>query len=351
MMNREPFEPPGRQDARNGIRSLFLKKPWVFSASWRLGGKWVFLSGLLIFSSCFSTAFPQTDTAKSGSLFPHLLLCDKAKNRILHVARGKVTWDYSLDGPLLDVQPQPLVERYLVTGGTQKVFLLRKVWKGCRVIWDWSQMEGVSIPSAVAVDWDPKGEPDLILAADAAGDRIFLADAKSKNVKVRWEYKLPAAPLRVRVCPDSNNFLVLLKDSTVEEIQYQEDKVVWSLGPEAGLKGVCDAVRGPWGHTYVAETSTGDVACFDHLKNPVWRLHLPFAPAHSFQNASLSLYKKKGKRTLMVAAHWEEVGGRNVIYLLNAETGKVMEWSDRSGKSGYPPLLMAVPDLATYERK
>src|SRR6185295_18101066 len=118
----------------------------------------------------------------------------------------------------------------------------------------------------------------LVLAADSKNQRLFLADPQSKSIKIRWEYKLPAPPLSVRVCPDSNNIFTVLKDSTILEILYQEDKVVWSLGKEQGLHDVRDAVRGPWGNTYVAEGSEGLILCFDPLKKLVWKTHFPFAP-------------------------------------------------------------------------
>ncbi len=294
----------------------------------------------------------QMEQAKPKSLLPPLLICEKGKNRLTHVnSHGKLDWDYDLEGPPLDVQPQPS-GHFLVTGGPQQVFLLRKVWKGCRVLWDWEGLEGISIQSAVATEWDQDGDPSLVLAADSLGQRLVLAEAKKKGTKIRWEYKLPAPALMVRVCPDSNNFLVLLNDSTLEEILYQEDKVVWSLGKEDGLKYVRDAVRGPWGQTYVADGAEGLLLCFDPRKKTVWKTHLPFAPSASFQDITLSLYKKNGKRLLMAAVHWAGgSGAQDVIYLLNAETGKVISWSDRPEKGSYPSFHKAVPDLPLYGHK
>ncbi|HEY5038664.1 MAG TPA: hypothetical protein VIJ93_06280, partial [bacterium] len=208
--------------------------------------------------------------------------------------------------------------------------------------------------SAVAVDWSPNGEPSLILAADTQNQKLFLAEAKSNGVKIRWEYKLPAPPRTVHVCPDTGNFLVTLQDSTVEEIFFQEDKVAWSLGKENGLKDVRDAVRNPWAQTFVADASGGLILCFDPGKNILWKTRLPFTGDHAFEEMALSLYKKNGKRMVMASVHLSPGGGpgaRDILYLLNAETGKVIAWSDRPEKGDYPALLKAVPDIAVYQKK
>jgi hypothetical protein len=274
----------------------------------------------------------QTLSPKLKSFFPPLLLCEKNKNILVRDIHGKTDWEYSLQGPLWDVQPQPS-GRYLVTGGSQKVFLLRKVWKGFRVLWDWSQLDGIDVESAVAADWGLDGNPSLILAADRGNQRIFLAEAKSKGIKIRWEYKLAAIPLRVHLCPDSGNFLVVLKDSAVEEIEFQEDKLAWSLGKENGLHDVRDAVRDPWAHTYVVDAWEKGVLCFDSDKNLVWKTKLPFIGSNGVENMSLALFKKNGKRILMAAVHLSGEGSLSpdVIYLLNTDTGKVLERPSREG--------------------
>lgn len=298
----------------------------------------------------FGTVLAQDEPPKAP--LPWLLLCGKKQDTLTHVVKGKIDWEYDLDGPLLDVQPQPMTDHYLVTGGTHQVSLIRKVWKGCRVLWDWEKLEGISIQSAVAADWDANGMPTLILAGDASGPRLFLADAKSQNVKIRWEYKLPAEPLRVHICPDTGNFLVVLKDSSVQEIFFQEDKVAWSMGKEAGAKDIRDAVRDPWAKTYIADAAEGSVLCLDPSRNLAWKTHLPFAPG-SFQDMTLSLFKKNGKRMVMASVHFSGTGkvAQDVIYLLSAETGNVLAWSDRLEKGGYPSFSKAVPDLAVYQKK
>lgn len=312
--------------------------------------KFIILSMAFLLPVGVTTARP--DIASPKIPFPSLVLCGMHKNTIIHLRRGKVDWDYVLDGPLKDIQPLPQDGRYLVTGGPKQVFLMRKVWKGCRVIWDWSALQGISVESAVAANWDENDNPTLILAADSLQPRLFLADAKTKDPKIRWEYKLPAAPLRVHLCTDSGNFLVVLKDSTVQEVYYQEDKVAWQLGKEDGLKDVRDAVRDPWANTYVADAAVGDVLCFGPKKKLNWKTHLPFAPG-PFKEMSLSLFRANHKRMVMAAVHFGGKGevSRNVIYLLNSETGKVVEWNDHDDKGGYPAFFKAVPDKAEYYKK
>jgi hypothetical protein len=308
----------------------------------------------LLFSPV-NRALSQTqspDPPKVKSYFPPLLICDKTYNMLIHSTHGKIDWKYELDGPLLDVQPQPSQDRYLVTGGSQQVFLLRKVRKGCLVLWNWGKLQDISVVCAVTAEWGMDGDPSLILAGDARNQRLFLAEARSHGVKIRWQYKLPAPPNAVHICPDNGNFLTTLKNATVKEIFFQQDKVVWELGKEQGLKNPCDAVRDPRGRTYVADAAEGNVLCFDSSKKTVWTTHLPFAPG-SFENISLALYKKKGKRLVMASVHYTgaERKAQNVIYLLSLETGKVMSWSDKLERGGYPDFIKAVPDLAVYQKK
>ncbi|HVZ79877.1 MAG TPA: hypothetical protein VHE12_03650 [bacterium] len=295
----------------------------------------------------------KTPVDPAGKFLPDLVLCGKKHDGLIHVRKEKVDWDWALDGPVLDVQPQPAYETYLVTGGSGKVSLVRKVWKGCKVLWDWSALSGVSVVSAVVADWDEKDKPTLVLGADASGPRLFLADARAHETKVRWSYKLPAAPLRVHLCTDNGNFLVTLGDGTVQELHFQEDKVVMTLGQGDGLQKPLDAVRDPWANTYVADAGRGDVLCFDPKRKVLWTVHLPFAPGKP-EAMALSLYRKMEKRMLMASVHFS--GGnsetaQDVIYVINTATGGVLAWSDKTEKGGYPSFTKAVPDRAEYLKK
>jgi hypothetical protein len=294
----------------------------------------------------------QTKTLAVKSLLPDLILCGKKHNSLFHIRRGKMNWDCPFDGPLKDVQPQPQAGTYLVTGASQQVALIEKIWKGCKTIWDWTDLDGIAVESAVVADWDEKDNPTLILAADSLNQRLFLADAKSKNSQIRWVYKLPAPPRRVHLCTESGNFLVTLKDSTVEEVFFQEDKVVMTLGKADGLMDARDAVRDPWANTYVADAAQGDILSFGPKKQLNWKTHLPFAPG-PIGEMSLALFRKEHKRLVMAAVHFtgKEDVSHNVVYILNSETGKVLAWNDHDEKGGYPAFSKAVPDRAEYYKK
>jgi hypothetical protein len=299
---------------------------------------------------CLFLAAPSgAETSKIP--IPSLLLCEKNKNTVAHVVHNKVDWSYELDGPLKDVQPQP-DGTMLITGGTKQVSLVRRYWKSFLVIWDWDKLDTGVVESAVAADWDTNGHPALILAADSKNPRLFLAEARTHEVKIRWEYKLPSAPRTVHLCPDSGNFLVILKNSEVEEIDYQNDKEVWSLGKNDGFKDIRDTVRDPWARTYVADAVKGSITCLDPHKKSQWETHLPFAPG-AFQEMALSLFRKNNKRLLLASVHF--AGGSrktgNVVYLLNTETGKVLDWSDRLEKSFYPDFFKATLNEAFYYQK
>ena len=311
-----------------------------------------FLLGFFWIFVFFQPVLAQTKAPSPQTLLPDLILCGKKHNSLFHIRRGKMNWDYSLDGPLKDVQPQPQVGTYLVTGASQQVALIQKIWKGCKIIWDWSDFEGIAVESAVVANWDEKDNPALVLAADSLNERLFLADAKSKDPKIRWEYKLTAPPRRVHLCTDSGNFLVTLKNSTVEEVYFQEDKVVFTLGPADGLKDARDAVRDPWANTYVADAAQGDVLSFGPKKQVNWKTHLPFAPG-PIGEMSLALFRKEHKRLVMAAVHFtgKEDVSHNVIYILNSETGKVLAWNDHDEKGGYPAFSKAAPDAASYYKK
>jgi hypothetical protein len=288
---------------------------------------------------------------KSIPAFPSMVLCTQ-KGHVAHAVQNKIDWEYDGDGTAVEVQPQLAPGRVLVTGGSRQVHLMRKVDSGFRVIWDWSGLEGVSIVSAVAADWDLKGEPSLILGADVLGKRLILAEAKSTGVKIRWQFQLTDTPLKVRLCPDSGNFLVLLDNGSIEEIQYQEDKLVWEWDSSQGASRLLDALRGPQGDTFGVQAD-GTVLCVKPDKTIAWKSILPFQTAgRKLVQSSLSLFKKYGRHWLMVSAHdLKGPGATDILYVLDLESGKVAAISDHLGKEVYPPLISAVPDELSNGRK
>ncbi len=305
------------------------------------------LRSLMLLLALGLTTFSEA-AGKASIPLPSLLLCESGKAAIAHVVHNQVDWTYDLDGPLKDVQPEP-DDTFLVAGGTKQVSLVKRVWKSFRVIWDWGKVNTGTIESAAAADWDTNGHPTLVVAADSKNPRLFLAEARSNGVKIRWEYKLPVAPRLVHLCPDSGNFLVILKDSTVKEIYFQEDKEVWSLGKADGFKDIRDLVRDPWARTYVADAAKGSITCLDPHKKTLWETHLPLAPG-AFQDMALSLFRKHNKRLLLASVHFADNRG-DVVYLLNTETGKVLQWSDRTAKGPYPHFFKATLNEAFYYQK
>jgi hypothetical protein len=288
---------------------------------------------------------------KKVPTLPPLVLCTQ-KGHVAHVSHGGVDWEYDRDGQAKGIQTQPAVGRVLVVGGPRQVCLIRKVDSGVRVLWDWSSLEGVSIVSAVGAEWDLKGEPSLILGADALGKRLILAEAKSMGTKLRWEYALPSPPLKVKVCPDDGNFLVLLENGAVEEIQFQENKVIWQRGPSSDGGLALDLLRDPGGNTFFLQ-SDGEALSIQKDLTVAWNVRLPYQDEKRKPNSgSLSLFKNKGRRWLMVSIHdGVGPGATDLVYLLNAENGKVVDFSDHLGKEAYPPLVSAQPAEPFYFRK
>jgi hypothetical protein len=300
---------------------------------------------------CFPADRAGAGLKKRTPAFPALVLCTQ-KGHVAHVLQNKIDWEYDGDGLAREIQPQPAESRVLVTGGSRRVYLLRKVDSGLRVVWDWSGLEGVSIVSAAAADWNLKGEPSLILAADVLEKRLILAEAKSTGVKVRWQFPLPGQPLKVRLCPDSGNFLVLMADGALKEIQFQQDKLAWEWAAPRGSVPVQDILRGPSGETYALQAD-GTVFCLKPDKTIGWKARLPFQnKERKMGQGALSLFKKYGRRWLMVSAHdLQGPGAVDVLYLVDPESGKVESFSDHLGKEVYPALLSAVPDEPFYYRK
>lgn len=312
--------------------------------------KKILLCALCVFVVQFAAAQETEDKGMSDPNWPAILVMGR-EGGLIWSTFGKVDQEAEVAGPLLDVQPQYLNEHYLLVGGESQVALVKKVWKGVQPVWDWKAMEGVSIVSAVATNWEQDDRPSLVLAADAATPRIFLAEAKARP-KVKWEYKLPAKPLSVRVCPDTGNFLVTMEGSLIQEVFFEEDKVVWSIGPEEGLKDARSAIRGPWAKTYVADASDGMIYAFNPRKDLFWKVKLPFIPSLPMGEVHLSLFKKKPKRILMVSVRFgNSRSSKKAVYLLNADTGKVLSWRDHMDKGEYPDFLRVLPDLAVYQKK
>jgi hypothetical protein len=319
---------------------------------------WVLLAPFVFLLAPFSASGKTLEGVKS--LWPDLLLCEQDRNALAYETHEKIKWEYKIDGPVLDVQPQPSGD-WLVTGGKGKVFLLHPTLGKRPLVssWDWSALATDPPVSAVAADWDLDGKPTLVLAADPVKSRIFLAEAKSDQPKIRWEFSLPLPPQSVRICPDSGNFLVTLRpssgkagpqDALVEEVYFQEDKVIWSLSPAEGLTDAWDAVRSPDSRTFVADGS-GQIFCFDADKNKLWETALTPAGTNQWKNISVSLFENKREQILvLVSASGQTKSGRkSLIYVLNSQDGQILSESDSLGTNVLPALTRAVPQIQGME--
>jgi hypothetical protein len=295
---------------------------------------------------------------------PPLLLCDGTEGLSrLSLKEGgpAVLWP---GGEVRDVQPQG-DGSYLVTGGSGIVTCLRRDGRGdVRVLWDWSEMNLPCLVNAVAAERGWKGEPALVLASDCTLNRLLLAEARSRAPKIRWEFKLPAAPQRVSLCPDTGNFLVTMRVRTegmgappqVAEIDYRQDRVGWSLDDKNGIVAAQDAVRTPSGHTLVVAGCRAALYCFDKAKNLLWES--PLAPTADASH-TLFLARVGGKPLLWVCARPKApvpaAGKRSSrprrptgCYLVDPERGRVLAFR-RELREGPAPWNV-VPEDASYLR-
>jgi hypothetical protein len=291
----------------------------------------------------FLAAEPRA--ANPRSFFPDMLLCGQNPSGLgLVTGSGKGEWTYPVDGPVFDAQSEPSGD-WLVAGGKGKVFLLhhtfgKKPWISA---WDWSALDTAPPVSAVAVDWDLNGRPTLVLAADAVKNRIFLADAKEEAPKMRWEFTLPFPPRSARVCPDSGNFLVTM-DSSVEEVDFQQAKVLWTLGSSAGVTQATDAARSPDSNTFVID-GLGRVSAYDVDQHLLWQTFLD-PSASQWKNTTLSLFEAREEIRLLVSGEAKTGRGReSQVWVLDSKNGKILASGDPVQKSSASSILRAVPQI------
>lgn len=292
---------------------------------------------------------------------PSLLVCDGTDglSRLdLKEGEPKVLWAGS---EVRDAQPQG-DGSFLVTGGPAGLACLRRDPKeGWKAAWTWEQMNLPCLVNAVAVEWEWKGQPSLILASDCTLNRLVLGEARTQAPKIRWEFRLPAPPQRVSVCPDSGNFLVTLKargagmgePPQVAEVFFREDRVGWYLDSKNGITRTQDAVRTPDGHTLVVAGKRATLYCFDIAKNLLWQKPLAATPdAHHV----LSLAKRGGKTFLLVNARpmsSSPAPGRPAsrprkpsgLYWVDPQEGRILAFRSRI-REGPAPLAVVTEDSA-----
>jgi hypothetical protein len=332
---------------------------------------YIFFCGIVSFAAAGDPAKPTFNPTPDIAAFlpPPLLLCDGEE--------GLFRYDLAAETrvPLLegfdthDVEPQS-DGSYLVTGPSNNVALIRKTGKKSgrfTVVWSWVELNLPCVVNAVAAGKEWSGEPSLVLVSDCSLNRIFLAEAKTKDPKIRWEFKLPAQPRRVSLCRDSGNFLVSLKvdprsqglgePPQVAEIDYREGRVAWSLDSKDGLTRTQDAVRDKKGRTMVTAGRKSELFCFDRGKNLLWKTALT---STSEAHHTLSLLVCRGKECLLVCARpdktFHTAGEKpprpkkpSGLYLVDPENGKVLAFK-RSLDGGRPAPINAVSDGSSRPR-
>ena len=238
-------------------------------------------------------------------------------------------WAWNSTGTLYGVEAEP-DGTLLFAGGPFGVFMLKDemgVWKEA---WNWETLgfrQG-DIASAVAAERDPYGRVGLVLAVEPGKSRIFLAEARSHQVKIRWEFPCALPPRRASICRDTGNFLVLSGDAAqpgpwrLEEVDFQGEKIVWSLAPSSGVRQPFDAIRLSSGWTVVSDLSTGRVSAFDAASHPKWERIVANTTYGSL--AACPLAFEKDKSGSFILAEPSIPGGKAQMFRLNAVTGETV---------------------------
>jgi hypothetical protein len=252
------------------------------------------------------------------------------------VARLSRGWSWSAAGALRSVEVQG-DGTLLIAGGPSGAFLLHEVKGAWLEKWDWESLglKAGDISCAVAAEQDPYGRVNLVLAAEPGKKRIFLAEARSHQVKIRWEYPLKLPPRRVRLCPDSAHFLVLSADGTtrdawrLEEVDFQTEKTVWGFSSATGPLRPDDMIRLKNGWTILSDLLSGRVAAFDKEGKKVWVQTV--AKGWTEPLASFPLAFEKGRSQGTVLALAVAADGKTVLARLNAKTGERLgSWTSAS---------------------
>jgi hypothetical protein len=239
-------------------------------------------------------------------------------------------WAWMAPAELRSVEVQP-DGRLLFAGGPFGVMALKEVKGLYQVEWDWESLglQAGDIAYAVAAERDPYGRPNLILAAQPDKKRVFLAEARSRQVKIRWQYALSLPPRVVRLCPDTGVFLVLSSAEVggapwrLEEVDFRQDKTVWGFGDGQGSLRPLDALRLKNGWTLLSDAASGRLAAFDRGGKMVWVQTLATAPALPLRQCPIALERRGTRGSVLVAPTGAD--GKTQWVRVATETGKVLE--------------------------
>jgi hypothetical protein len=233
----------------------------------------------------------------------------------------------------------------LFAGGPFGVFMLKEELGLWREAWNWETLgfKQGDIASAVAAERDPYGRVGLVLAAEPSRSRIFLAEARAHQVKIRWEFSCALPPRRARVCPDTGNFLVLSGNASpagpwrLEEVDFRQEKIVWNLASSSGVVQPFDAIRLASGWTVVSDLSTGCVSAFDTASHKKWERVMAKTTFGSL--AACPLAFGKSKTGGVIYAEPSIPGGKAQLFCLNALTGETLgRWAAVPVKGAMAPI-------------
>ncbi len=267
---------------------------------------------------------------------------------------GLLEWEHPLPGGASSLEYEP-DGSLLASGGPEGVCLLAFSKGDWREIWNWKALGfgPGEITSAVAADRDPNGRVSLVLAAQPGQNRIFLAEARSHQVKVRWEYHTDLPPRRAGVCPDTKNFWVLSSEAIeggawrLDEVDFKAEKVVWSLDITAATMRPYEVLWTREGKILLSDPSTASVAAFDRKQTRLWQSSpLGAAPV---SHLPMSLAGRQAGAGILVAYGGGPEGSPHRVVLLDRETGDEtgsLEFIARSGETTSLPdftALAAIP--------
>jgi hypothetical protein len=302
----------------------------IFPSMWM--GLFLAMGGVPSASAQEAAPTPSLDSASSvGTLTAPVSLGTRfygATGEALHRVGGdgELQWEQPLPGAASSLESEP-DGSILVSGVSQGVGLLAFSKGDWKEIWNWQALGfgPGDIASAVAADKDPNGRVSLVLAAQPGKNRIFLAEARSHQVKVRWEFRTDLPPRRAGVCPDTKNFWVLSAEPAeggawrLDEVDFKNEKVVWSLDITAATMRPYDVLWTPEGKILISDPSTASVAAFDRKQTRLWQSAPLGAAPVSF--LPMSLTGRQAGAGILVGYSGGPEGSPHRVVSLDRETG------------------------------
>lgn len=302
-------------------------------------------------------SFGLVAPAMAAEAFPEAFSLHGYEVKCLWDAKG---WTWMAPDRLFSVEAQT-DGRILLAGGPFGVFLLKEEKGSWRQEWDWEflGLKNGDVVCAVAAERNPYGRVNLVLAAEPGKKRIFLAEARSHEVKIRWQHTFLLPPRVVRLCPDTGNFLVLSYEEgtsgasiaqtwRLEEMDFRLDKTVWGFGGGAGTLRPADVLRLKNGWTILSDLASGRLAAFDRKGKKIWVQGLVAPESAPLKRFPLALERKGAKGTVLAAL--TGVDGTTQWVRVATATGKVLGRWTSAPQGGVEAPIPATDDLSVVMR-